>query len=303
MSDAVTNAIAGACGGLASTALTYPLITVSTRNQVQAKSLQEEEKKRDKITFAKIIKEEGIRGLYSGVESSLFGIAITQGVYYYFYELCKSTFEAGKTTVPPTLSIAESMTVGALSGAACSIITNPIWVINTRLTVAKKSSSDTSSDPTFLSTARAIVKEEGPTGFYKGIVPALVLVSNPIIQYTVFEKLKEKLLKSRAGQELTSIHFFLLGAISKLCATGLTYPYIVVKSRMQVNQTKDQKYSSILDGFRKIFKQEGIPGFYKGISSKLLQSVLSSAFLFSLKEEFFKIAVMLLVFLKLRVKS
>lgn len=77
----------------------------------------------------------------------------------------------------------------------------------------------------------------------------------------------------------------------------------VVKSRMQVNQTRDQKYSSILDGFRKIFKQEGITGLYKGISSKLLQSVLSSAFLFPLKEEFFKIAVMILVLLKLRVKG
>jgi adenine nucleotide transporter 17 len=77
-----------------------------------------------------------------------------------------------------------------------------------------------------------IFKEEGVKGFYSGLTLALLLVSNPIIQYTVYEKLKEKLEKARSTA-LTSMDFFVLGAISKLCATGLTYPSIVLKSRMQ----------------------------------------------------------------------
>lgn len=58
---------------------------------------------------------------------------------------------------------------------------------------------------------------------YKGVIPALVLVINPIIQYTAFEKLKESREKVKI---LTTIDFFILGALSKLLATSITYPYM-----------------------------------------------------------------------------
>ena len=60
-------------------------------------------------------------------------------------------------------------------------------------------------------------------GFYKGIIPALVLVINPVIQFTVFERLKVVMDKKMV---LNGFHFFILGAVSKLIATGLTYPYM-----------------------------------------------------------------------------
>jgi len=72
-----------------------------------------------------------------------------------------------------------------------------------------------------------ILSKDGPTGFWRGIRPALVLVINPVIQYTVFEQLKNALIKSRmaklpAGRRgsalavLTDWDFFVLGAFSKL---------------------------------------------------------------------------------------
>lgn len=113
-------------------------------------------------------------------------------------------------------------------GAATSLSTNPIWVINTRQTVKKSSMEEGSSakpaPSSFFATAKAIIKEEGFQGFFRGIIPALILVVNPIIQYTVFEQLKAKLSETKAA--LTSLDFFLLGAISKLAATGSTYPYM-----------------------------------------------------------------------------
>ena len=73
------------------------------------------------------------------------------------------------------------------------------------------------------------------SGFWRGIGPALVLVVNPIIQYTVFEQLKNFLVKTRAARfgvgagasrvipVLSDWDFFLLGAISKL---GDLIPFI-----------------------------------------------------------------------------
>jgi adenine nucleotide transporter 17 len=69
-----------------------------------------------------------------------------------------------------------------------------------------------------------IIKEDGYMGFWRGIIPALVLVINPVIQYTVFEKMKAWMEKSK--KNLSALDFFWLGAVSKLCATSITYPYM-----------------------------------------------------------------------------
>lgn len=72
---------------------------------------------------------------------------------------------------------------------------------------------------------------------------------------------------------------------------------------MQVSQSGDEKYTSILDGFKKIIAAEGITGLYKGISSKIVQSVLSAAFLFLAKEVLFDWSVWVLVLLGARNKA
>jgi hypothetical protein len=76
-----------------------------------------------------------------------------------------------------------------------------------------------------LETAQQMIKDNGFKSFWQGVMPALILVANPIIQYTVFEKIKARIAKTRA---LSSFDFFLLGAISKLAATSITYPYMYV---------------------------------------------------------------------------
>jgi adenine nucleotide transporter 17 len=59
--------------------LTYPLITLSTRSQVESKRAQ------TSVLDAvrKIIAREGVSGLFAGLESAVFGISVTNFVYYY----------------------------------------------------------------------------------------------------------------------------------------------------------------------------------------------------------------------------
>lgn len=306
------HAVAGAGGGIISMILTYPLITVSLRAQVnRSKTAQASTVKGQWDAVKQIIREEGVAGLYSGLASSLFGIAVTNGIYYYWYEAVKGVIERAKET--QSLSALENIVMGAIAGSATAIMTNPIWVVNTRMMVKKESLTDSALTPnnkkataksmTTQETVLKILQDEGIQGFFRGIAPALILVANPIIQYTVFEQLKafwERRLA--AGAKLGVWDFFILGAISKICATGVTYPYIVIKSRMQLRSSSDPetRYASVADGFRKIIKNEGVPGLYKGIQSKLLQSVLTSAFLFMAKEQIFNSTIALLVLLRLR---
>ncbi|KAG0328780.1 hypothetical protein BG000_000310, partial [Podila horticola] len=251
MSDSTVHAIAGAGGGIISMALTYPLITISSRLQVQKDKKGKDAYKSGADAVRKIVAKEGIAGLYSGLDSALFGISLTNYCYYYFYEFTKSAINKAQ------MSTLESMSAGAVAGAATVMITNPIWVINTR--ISTRNAGEPNSRPMgTIETAREMIKDKGFKSFWQGVAPALIL-------YTVFEKIKAKIAKTRA---LTSFDFFILGAISKLAATSITYPYIVVKSRMQLKQSDDarERYSSIMDGFRKIIKYEGVAGLYKGIS-------------------------------------
>lgn len=164
------------------------------------------------------------------------------------------------------LTTAESMIAGALAGSATVLLTNPIWVVNTRMT-ARKSDSDEvlpgakpAKAPSSLGTLLSIIRDEGPARLFAGVMPALVLVINPILQYTVFEQFKNMLEKKR---RVTPTDAFYLGALGKLLATSITYPYITVKSRMHV-AGKDGPKEDMFASFRRIIREEGWSGLYGG---------------------------------------
>lgn len=119
--------------------LTYPLITLSTRSQVESKRAH------STVLDAtrRIIQREGISGLYAGLDSAVFGISVTNFVYYYClsryitthsefqanfygagYEWSRATFEkaalkAGRSRAK--LTTLEAMAAGALAGTTPSL--------------------------------------------------------------------------------------------------------------------------------------------------------------------------------------
>jgi solute carrier family 25 (peroxisomal adenine nucleotide transporter), member 17 len=228
---------------------------LSTRAQVDAKG----EHRSIVAALKKIIRTEGIPGLYSGIQSALFGIGITngtaslggmltQGIYYWWYEWSKEVIEkaairsSGKRR---PLTTAESMLAGLIAGSATVILTNPIWVVNTRETTRKNEVEEKTAESLkdvhapkaakqavqkhagFLKILINIIKTEGIGTLWSGVVPALILVANPIIQYTVFEQLKNAV-ERRRGSRLLPNDAFILGALGKLLATGITYPYSTI---------------------------------------------------------------------------
>ncbi|KAJ5176465.1 uncharacterized protein N7482_002342 [Penicillium canariense] len=285
-SDNIAHALAGAGGGILSMVLTYPLITLSTRAQVESKRAHST----TLDAVRRIVQREGISGLYSGLESALFGISVTNFVYYYWYEFTRAAFEkaavqAGRAS--KKLTTVESMIAGAIAGSATVMLTNPIWVINTRMT-ARKSESEEQSLPgapkkakaSTFSTLMDLLRQEGPKALFAGVLPALILVINPILQYTIFEQLKNMVERRR---RMTPKDAFYLGALGKILATSITYPYITVKSRMHV-ASKDGPKESLNGSLKKIIREEGYTGLYKGIGPKVTQSAITAAFLFAFKD-------------------
>ncbi|OJJ08089.1 hypothetical protein ASPVEDRAFT_47293 [Aspergillus versicolor CBS 583.65] len=284
-SDNIAHALAGAGGGILSMVLTYPLITLSTRAQVESKRAQSSTIN----AIRRIVQREGIIGLYSGLESALFGISVTNFVYYYWFEWTRSAFEkaAEKAGRSKKLSTIESMVAGAIAGSATVLLTNPIWVINTRMT-ARKSAEESPSLPggpkkqsaSTFGTLMELLQKEGPAALFSGVLPALILVINPILQYTIFEQLKNIVERRR---RMTPKDAFYLGALGKILATSITYPYITVKSQMHI-ASKDGPKESLNGSLKRIINEEGYTGLYKGIGPKVTQSAITAAFLFAFKD-------------------
>jgi adenine nucleotide transporter 17 len=302
ISDSTIHSLAGAAGGIVAMSATYPLVVLSTRAAVDVKN----DSKSVAQHLLVIVKREGIAGLYSGLTPSLLGIAVTNGVYYYFYERSRETILNSRQG-SKALTMLESMLAGVIAGSATTIISNPIWVIQTSQAVRVEPSPSEASNshavpgrPSVLHTIQAVIAKDGLNGFFRGLGPALVLVINPVLQYTVFEQLKNFLikrrtLKLRAGGSRSAVavlsdrDFFVLGALSKLVATSSTYPYIVLKSRLQAGQARAEQYKSSFDGLATILKEEGIQGLYKGVGSKLLQSVFTAAILFAVQRRIYEL--------------
>ncbi|PWN48315.1 mitochondrial carrier [Violaceomyces palustris] len=317
--DSFIHACAGGAGGVIAMCATYPLVGISTRAAIESTKKQDESIVKSAL---KIIQAEGVSGLYAGLNSSLIGIGVTNFVYYYFFERSRDIILTSKAGVSaaqsssPTakivnggaLSTLESMLAGLVAGTATTIISNPIWVISTRQTVRSKALSSAkpsgvSNDAargrnqvkklSFYQTMSQIIRNDGVLALWRGLGPALVLVINPILQYTVFEQLKNWVVKTRLAKKggkgsvsLSDWDFFFLGALSKLVATSVTYPQIVIKSRQQ-SASGNYKSANVLQVMVDIVKDEGPTGLYRGISSKLLQSVLTAAILFASKERVF----------------
>lgn len=352
MSDAVVNGLAGAGGGIVAVLLTYPLQAVNTRQQTErtAKAGNVPVDEEGALAFAKayptklpkgapqeiweIIKNEGWTGLYRGLLPSLVGTACSQGVYYYFYQIFRSEAEARARRSKKlngedgSVGMLTSLFVAALAGCANVLITNPIWVIVTRMQTQKQnefpatanaddlrrlrdasgpssnhlSASSPSGSPTKVhlgafGTVKDLYKEAGVLGFWKGVLPTLIMVSNPSIQFMIYETLLKKLTEKRPRNErglkhVSATEVFILGAIAKLGATVVTYPLLVVKSRLQAKQEGGGhaalQYTGTVDAIAKMIRFEGLGGFYKGMRTKIVQSVVAAAVLFMIKEELVK---------------
>ncbi|KAM2638544.1 hypothetical protein EV1_022898 [Malus domestica] len=142
MSNAVANGLAGAGGGIIAQIITYPLQTVNTRQQterVSKQSFANSKRLGTLVQILQVIRSDGWGGLYSGLKPSLLGTAASQGIYYYFYQVFKNKAEAiaiarrAKGRGDGTIGMFSWLLVAAFAGSLNVLLTNPVWVLVTRM--------------------------------------------------------------------------------------------------------------------------------------------------------------------------
>ncbi|XP_073014423.1 folate transporter 1, chloroplastic isoform X1 [Typha latifolia] len=298
------NAAAGAVAGFATVAAFHPLDVVRTRFQAsdgRVSSLPLYKNTGHAIyTIARteVGSRSGLRGLYAGFYPAVFGSSVSWGLYFFFYSRAKQRYYNANDK---QLSPGHHLVSAAEAGALVCLFTNPIWVVKTRLQLQTPNYHHRPYSG-FYNALRTILKEEGWRALYKGLGPGLFLViTHGAIQFTVYEELRDAIIHVKSGvgtrnytdgdHLLNSFDYASLGASSKAAAILLTYPYQVIRTRLQQRPSSDgsPKYLDSLHVVKETARFEGIRGFYKGITSNLLKNLPAASVTFVVYENVLKL--------------
>jgi solute carrier family 25 (mitochondrial folate transporter), member 32 len=178
------------------------------------------------------------------------------------------------------LSPADYFLASGVSGTLITLSTNPIWVLKTRML-----SSDKGSEGAYESMwhgARQVFKNEGLRGFYRGVGVSLLGNSHGAVQFAVYEPLKnvwrrylapeQHEIKGGGQQEkLGNTATLVISGSAKIVAGTVTYPYQVIRSRLQTYHSEPRFGKGIRGVASKIWREEGWRGFYRGLGTNVLR--------------------------------
>ncbi|XP_067630256.1 solute carrier family 25 member 32 [Eurosta solidaginis] len=278
--------VAGISGGVTSTLILHPLDLIKIRFAVNdGRSTSVPQYSSLSSAFSTIFRQEGFRGLYKGVTPNIWGSGSAWGFYFMFYNSIKTFIQGGNTTQPlgPTLH----MLAAAESGVLTLILTNPIWVVKTRLCLQYGSGTAANKASEYRGMVDAlaqIYRKEGVRGLYRGFIPGMLGVSHGALQFMTYEEMKNwynTYRKLPIDTKLATTEYLAFAAISKLIAAAATYPYQVIRARLQDHHLN---YKGSWDCIKQTWRFEGPKGFYKGLQASLTRVVPATMITFVMYE-------------------
>ncbi|EJT42060.1 FLX1-like protein [Saccharomyces kudriavzevii IFO 1802] len=236
-----------------------------------------------------------VNELYRGLTINLCGNAIAWGVYFGLYGVTKELIY--KLVAGPEQSQLKGasndhkmnsliyLSAGAASGSMTAILTNPIWVIKTRIMSTSKGAEG--SYTSIYNGVQRLLRTEGIRGLWKGLVPALFGVSQGALYFTVYDTLKQKRLrrKDENGQNshLTTLETIEITSLGKMISVTMVYPFQLLKSNLQSFKANEQNFR-LLPLIRLIVANDGFVGLYKGLSANLVRAIPSTCITFCVYE-------------------
>jgi len=259
--------VIGGGSGMGATIVVQPLDLVKNRMQLSGAGGAKKEYKNTFDALTKILKNEGVTGIYKGLGAGLLRQATYTttrlGVYtglndYYRQQTNK------------TASLFVSMGLGMIAGAVGAFVGTPAEVSLIRMTADGRLPAAERRNYTGVFNALSrMVKEEGLLTLWRGCVPtvgrAMVVNAAQLASYT---QAKRQLLATGKFQEGILMHF-VASMISGLVTTAASMPVDIAKTRIQnmkIGPDGKPEYRGAADVLVKVVRQEGLFALWKGFT-------------------------------------
>eukprot|EP00746_Dinoflagellata_sp_MGD_P126730 gnl/MRDRNA2_/MRDRNA2_61487_c0_seq1.p1 gnl/MRDRNA2_/MRDRNA2_61487_c0~~gnl/MRDRNA2_/MRDRNA2_61487_c0_seq1.p1 ORF type:complete len:342 (+),score=27.26 gnl/MRDRNA2_/MRDRNA2_61487_c0_seq1:134-1159(+) len=313
--------VAGAGAGVVAVTVCAPFDVTKTRMQLQDVISSSSRRYTGLISsFKTIYREEGIRGFFNGYSAGLLTLPCHWSIYFSVYASSKSYFSEKDIQVLKDHQPVVHMLAAVSGGVATDIVTNPLWVVRTRL-ISQHMHQEIGTLPKYTGTFQAfrvIIQEEGFVALYKGLTASLLGTSHVAVQFPLYEYLKRcdsiswfgkdrgsGRVESDGGSNVGLWHVMFSSAISKMVASTVTYPHEVLRSRLQdqrdlaafpvveANSSSSTsvggrqkavvhgaRYTGVVDACKVMWRTEGVSGFYRGFTVNLFRVIPSTAITF-----------------------
>lgn len=203
------------------------------------------------------------------------------------------------------LSTTDLLISGALAGSCASVVLTPVELIKcqvqvhqVRMGIYTSQSTMQTNKPKKFGTGRAllkVLKNSGIAGLYRGFFWTFIReTGGGAAWFTSYElalrAMFNQSVASKSGLQFDKKHLESWQLVTAGGIAGFTYnltmfPADVMKSIYQTQSVKTgQNQSSAMSTISRIFKQDGIRGFYRGMGITLLRAIPSNALIFFVYE-------------------
>ncbi|EOA26375.1 hypothetical protein CARUB_v10023352mg [Capsella rubella] len=272
--------LSGAVAGAISRTAVAPLETIRTHLMVGSGGDSTTE------VFRDIMKQEGWKGLFRGNLVNVIRVAPARAVELFVFETVnkKLTPKLGEDSKIP---IPSSLLAGACAGVSQTLLTYPLELVKTRLTIQRGVYKG------ILDAFVKIIREEGPTELYRGLAPSLIgVVPYAATNYFAYDSLRKAYRKLVKQESIGNIETLLIGSLAGALSSTATFPLEVARKHMQVGAVGGRVvYKNMLHALIRILEQEGIGGWYRGLGPSCLKLVPAAGISFMCYEACKKILV------------
>lgn len=268
--------VLGSFAGMIGASIVYPIDIIKTRMQNQ-KGNSMYSSYLD--CFKKLVRNEGILGLYSGLLPQIVGVAPEKAIKLTLNDLIRGFGK--KNSLNGDITLPWEVLAGSTAGLCQVIVTNPLEVSKIRLQTQGELIRQSREQGKIVSPKSAIdvVRELGLRGLYRG-AGACLLRDIPFssIYFPTYANIKKRLFGLDPGKpgkrsSLEAWELLTSGALAGMPAALLTTPCDVIKTRIQTKPKPGSRpYTGIGSTFKRILVEEGPRAFFKGGIARICRS-------------------------------
>ena len=155
----------------------------------------------------------------------------------------------------------------AISTICCSVVSTPQMMITDNIMAG--------TYPNLPAAVKGLASEKGVMGFYAGWWPGLAgKIPSYALTWTLFQQLKLAHLRT-FQRDPKDIENSIMGCLASATTVTVMIPLDTIKTRLvtQLNYPDLVPYKGIIDCGRRIFQEEGMIAFYRGLSPRLISVV------------------------------